>query len=229
MTVVQQIVYTAAPERWWALAEALGFVAAAPPSPEWGEFHADGILAVHRAYADRAPGRADIHLLVDDLDAAEAALSGFDVSRAEMVGVGELLTVTAGSGVAITVAAGSARTSGPISVQPIWFQSDLAEPRAVLAALGLHADIAADGGGWVEFRADAGSVGLHAGDPGIGASFEARGDLEALAARLGEAGFSASVVDEAYARTIRIADPDGGEDICVNGVQEDLYGYHREG
>ncbi|KDA06265.1 glyoxalase [Microbacterium sp. CH12i] len=124
MTVVQQIVYTERPERWWVLAEVLGFVAPYPPSPEWGEFHADGVLAVHGAR---------------------------------------------------------------------------------------------------------GSVGLHSGDARIGLSFEARGDLDALASGLRDAGFEASVVDEAFARTIRVPDPDGGDEIWVNGTQDDLHGYHRVG
>jgi hypothetical protein len=75
---------------------------------------------------------------------------------------------------------------------------------------------------------DGGIVMLHTGEPRIGLSFEARGDLDALASRLRDAGFEASVVDEAFARTIRIPDPDGGDEVWINGVQDDLHGYHRE-
>lgn len=226
MTVVQQIVYTEHPERWWALAEVLGFVAPPTPAPEWGAFHADGVFAVHRAFEDRAVGASDIHLLVDDLDAA--ALVGFGATRSVMEGVGEVVTVRAASGLTITVSAGAPEAEARVvSVQPIWFQQDLAEPRAILEALGLRPGIVSDGGGWVEMLAGGGSVGLHAGEPRIGIGFEARGDLDELVARLEAAGFAASVVDEAFARTVRIADPDGGDDIWVNGVQDDLYGYHR--
>ena len=229
MTVVQQILYTEHPERWWALAEALGFSAPFAPTPEWGEFHADGVLAVHRATGEHRPGRVDIHVLLKDLDAAASALSAFDVSRGTIDGVGEMLTVRAESAVVVTVSTGTGGVSGDIAVQPIRFQDDLAEPRAILQALGLRPGIAADRGGWVEMRADGGAVGLHSGAPGIGLSFEARGDLDALAVRLRDAGFDASVVDEAFARTIRIPDPDGGDEIWINGVQDDLHGYHREG
>ncbi|WP_243225909.1 hypothetical protein [Microbacterium sp. CIAB417] len=228
MTVVQQILYTRRPERWWALAEVLGFTTPFAPAPEWGEFHADGVLAVHHATPEHAPGAVDVHLLVEDVNAAASTLSSFDVERGSMEGVGEMLTVRAASGVAISVSAGSAARSGDVSVQPIWFQQDLAEPRAILEALGLRAGIASDRGGWVELHAEAGRVGLHSGDPGIGLSFETREDLDALAQRLRDAGFDASVVDEAFARTIRIPDPDGGAEIWINGVQEDLHGYHRE-
>jgi len=146
-----------------------------------------------------------------------------------MEGVGDLLIVQVSSGVRVTVSAGiSAATSGCIGVQPIWFEADLTEPRAILEALGLRADIVADRGGWVEMLADGGCVGLHEGDARIGLSFEARGDLDALAERVQRAGFAVSVVDEAFARTLRIADPDGGDEVWVNGIQDDLHGYHRE-
>lgn len=229
MTVVQQIIYTERPERWWQLAETLGFVAPYPPTPEWGEFHADGVLAVHRATPEHPVGAVDIHLVVSDLDAAASVLSGFDAQPVIMEGVGEMLVVRTASGISVSVSEGAVqRGAGNIAVQPTWFQSDLAEPQAILEALGFRAGITADGGGWVEMLCDGGAVGLHAGEPRIGLSFEARGDLDALASRLQDAGFAASVVDEAFARTIRIPDPDGGDEVWINGVQDDLHGYHRE-
>ncbi|MGY1551839.1 hypothetical protein ACW5CM_08640 [Microbacterium sp. A588] len=228
MTVVQQILYTAQPERWWTLAEALGFVAPFPPAPEWAEFHADGVLAVHGTTDEHRPGVTEIHLIVEDADAAASALAAFDVEAMTMEGVGEMLVVRAASGVSISVSEGAVqRGAGEIAVQPIWFQEDLTQPRAILEALGFRAGIAADRGGWTEMLCDGGSIGLHAGEPRIGLSFEARGDLDARAARLRDAGFAASVVDEAFARTIRIADPDGGDEIWINGVQDDMHGYHR--
>ena len=228
MTVVQQILYTEHAERWWALAEELGFVAPFPPDEAWAEFHADGVLAVHRATGTHRPGTVDIHLIVPSLADARQALAGFGAEPVTMEGLGEMLVVRAASGIPITVSEGAAqRGAGEIAVQPTWFQEDLSEPRAILEALGFRTGVAADAGGWVEMLCDGGTIGLHAGAPRIGLSFEARGDLDALAARLGDAGFAASVVDEAFARTIRIPDPDGGDEIWINGVQDDLHGYHR--
>lgn len=115
-------------------------------------------------------------------------------------------------------------------MQPIWFQPGLDEPRRILEALGLRADVAADGGGWIELVADGGVVGLHHRDePCIGLSFLHRGDLDALAERLRAAGFDAAVIDEAFGRTVRLPGPDGGDEIWINGTQDDLYGYHRVG
>lgn len=230
MITVQQIRYTGDPERWWALAERLGFTAAGEPAPEWAEFDGGGVLALHRTADAHPAGRVDLHLLVDDLVATQARLAGFDVSRNAMAGVGVVLTVRARSGLAVTVSEGARRASnGPIAVQPIWFQPDVDEARAILEALGLRAELVADRGGWVEMHADGGgSIGVHgAEEAGFGLSFVAR-DVDALAVNLTDAEFPASVVDEAYGRSLRIPDPDGGADVWVNAVQDDLYGYHRE-
>lgn len=226
IVTVQQIVYTRQPRRWHALAAALGLVAPFEPDEGWAEFDGGGVLAVHRETDDHADGSTDLHLLVDDLDAAECVLAGHDVSRTAMDGVGDLLVVRAASGVSVSVSAGARSTSGPMLVQPIWFQSDVAEAREILEALGLRADIVADRGGWAELHADGGgSVGVHASsDAHLSLGFLVQGDLDELASSLADAGFVASVLDEAYARVIRVADPD----VWITGVQTDLYGYHRE-
>lgn len=230
---VHQILYTEHPATWWKLAASLGFVAPFQPEPGRGEFHADGVFAVHAVTPEHGPGTTDIHLIVEDLDAAASALAEFSTERVTRAGVGEMLVVRAASGISVAVSEGAVsegavqRGVDSIAVQPTWFQEDLAEPRAILDALGFRAGIVADRGGWVEMRCDAGIVGLHAGEPRIGLSFEARGDLDALTERLHDAGFAASVVDESFARTIRIPDPDGGPEVWINGVQQDLHGYHR--
>ncbi len=228
MTVVQQIVFTGHPERWLTLAEALGFVAPYPPTSEWGEFRADGSLAVRRATGGQPAGSVALQVLVEDLGAAQSALSGFVVKRESIEGIGDVLTVDIGLRFSVSEGDLGAPT-GEISVAPVLFQDDFTAPRRALTALGLRPDLASDGGGWLALLADGGSVGVHGGTPArVGLSFEALGDLDALAERLRGAGFDAAIVDEAYARTIRIPDPDGGEEIWINGAQDDLYGYHRE-
>lgn len=229
MITVQQIVYTDHVERWHALAEAMGAIAPFPPAVDWAEFDGGGILAVHPASEEHPAGRTDVHLLVTDLDAAEAALTGWKTTRFDLEGVGEIVAVQPAPGISISISAGARPAHAELSVQPIVFGPHIAETRAVLEALGLRADIIADRGGWVEFQAGGGgSVGVHEADaPRIGLGFLAAGDLDALATRLTDAGFAASVVDEAYARTVRVANPDGGAEVWINGVQDDLYGYSR--
>ncbi|GAA3646897.1 hypothetical protein [Microbacterium marinilacus] len=236
MTTVQQIRYTDHPERWHALAGALGLTPPYRPTPEWAEFEGDGVLAIHRATPDRPAGAVDLHVLAADLDAAAEAVAAFDTAREEMADVGAVLRIAAVDGVAVTVSAGVRAPRGDLAMQPIWFAHDLDEPRRLLEALGLRAQIVGDRGGWVDLAAPGGgAVGLHAvatadmaDAPSIGLSFLAAGDLDALARRVRAAGFDAAVIDESYGRTIRIPDPDGGEEIWINGVQDDLYGYDRE-
>ncbi|MGO1236432.1 MAG: VOC family protein [Microbacterium gubbeenense] len=226
MTAVQQILYADDTAAWHRLAEALGLIAPYPPTSEWSEFHGRGSLGVHRASENFPPGRVDLHLLVEDLDATERILAGFETSREAMEGVGEILFVSCGITVGISEGAVAAHDAAP-SVQPIWFAPDVDEARRVLETIGLRAIIASDRGGWIEFASAAGRVGLHyADEPAVGLSFVSE-DIDALAARLRKAGYAAAVVDEAFGRTVRLADPDGGTEIWINESQRDLHGYHQ--
>ena len=230
MITVQLIYYTSHTRQWRALARALGLNPPFTPGEDWAEFEGGGILAIHYADGGRV-GTADLHFLVDDLDATEARLrdAGLTVESTMLNDVGPLLTITAASGATISASAG-ARVANPgtLAVQPIWFQADLDEPRRILETLGLRARLASDSGGWIEFEADGGgSAALHAGDaPTIGLSLECTGDLDDLARRLTDSGFAATVVDEAYNRTLRVVTPDGDE-LWINGAMDDLYGYTR--
>lgn len=226
MTAVQQIQYADDTAAWHGLAQVLGFAAPYPPTPGWAEFHGRGSFAVHAASEALPAGRVDLQLLVDDLDVAERALADFDVSRETMAGVGEILFVSCGITVGVSEGSVPAREGAPL-VQPIWFATDLDDPRRILEALGLRAFISADRGGWTELVSDAGNVGLHhAGAPSVGLSFVAD-DLDALAERLRAAGYDATVVDEAFGRTVRLPSPDGGDEVWINEPQRDLYGYYQ--
>jgi hypothetical protein len=58
-------------------------------------------------------------------------------------------------------------------------------------------------------------------------SFEYTGDVRELQTRFERSGRVALVVDENYGYSLRISDPNGGDDIWVNQQQDDLHGYHR--
>lgn len=232
MITVQPIRYTPHQSEWHRLAQALGFRPAFPPNQQWSEFDGRGILAIHHAIAgDPHAGESDLHLLSDDLDGVEARLAGagFDVVRTLLDDIGPMLTVPASSGAKITIS-GGARTAdgGELAVQPIWYQSDLSEPRRILEAIGLRPYTASDSGTWIDFTADGGGLAaLHRADAvRFELSLEYTADLDALAERLTGAGFTASVIDEAYNRTLLVDTPDGDR-LWVNGRRDDLYGYTR--
>lgn len=229
MTAVQQILYADDTAAWHGLVQVLGFDAPHPPTPEWAAFHGRGSFAVHAASEALPAGRVDLQVMVDDLDVAERALADFEVSRETMAGVGEILFVSCGITVGVSEGSVAVREGAPL-VQPIWFATDLDEPRRILEALGLRAFISADGGGWTEMVSDAGNVGLHLADsPTVGLSFVAD-DLHAIAERLRAAGYDATIVDEAFGRTVRLPSPEegeGGDEVWINEPQRDLYGYHQ--
>jgi hypothetical protein len=226
MITVQAIQYTSDPQAWHALALALGLQERPGGSDAWTEFAGDGVLAIHRAEAPSV----ELHLLVDDLDAFAAAVSasGFDARRETLDDIGPIVIVDA-DGVAVSATVGTAPApTGPLAALPIWYPNDLEGAGRLLDAVGLRRRLASDSGDWVDFvAAGGGMAALHRPGPArIELSFEYRGSLDELAARLETAGFAPTVVDEAYNRTLRVATPEG-PDLWVNGVIEDEYGYTR--
>jgi hypothetical protein len=121
-------------------------------------------------------------------------------------------------------------------VRPLRFTDDIPAMRAFLELLGLAPRVESQRGGWLAMVSGAGMLALHdaassttGSRPGeTGLSFEGA-DLEALATRLSDAGWTdATIWDEAYGRVLSVTDPDG-EQIWVDGYSDDDYGYriHR--
>ena len=228
MITVQPIHYTSQPHGWHRLAAVLGFVAASPLEPGWSELDAGGVLAIHQIDAgDPRDGTTDLHLLVDDLGAAGSAArsAGARVEDTPLEGVGDMLTCSFGP-VVLTVSQGARAALGDPSVLPIWYVPDTTVPASLFRALGLVPRVASDSEVWADFTAVGGGlVALHQGEPHTELAFEYAGDLDGLASRLDAAGFDSVIVDEAYNRTIRVTAP-GVPELLINGVQQDLYGYH---
>lgn len=118
-----------------------------------------------------------------------------------------------------------------LTIAGIRFTDDVPAMRRFLEAIGL-ATTTTRGEDWAVLRAGAGQVWLHsAASSDIGAPAGSTGltgetaDVEALAAALTEAGFTASVLDEAFGRSVEITDPLG----AVVTVQDhgDDYGYQQ--
>ena len=175
---------------------------------------------------------AEWHALLRDLGFTQHESDGADwtvFASSGLIddGATPLARVHADDGVRISVLPGAVETGGSVVVQPIWYRRSAPEGRALLTALGLQPRLASDAGTWLDFSADAGGrAALHEGDsPAIELSLEVA-QPDTFAAQLRDRGRLATVVDEAYNRTVRVPSPDGG-DLWVNGPIDDLYGYHR--
>jgi catechol 2,3-dioxygenase-like lactoylglutathione lyase family enzyme len=117
-----------------------------------------------------------------------------------------------------------------MKVMPIRYVADMAASARFYEALGLKASDESRSGNWAELTASAGLLGLHAtrtssqDNPGrIELAFEADEPLEEVAARLTVAGYEPEpIVDEAFGRSLGVADPDGVW-VQVNEHDKDLY------
>jgi hypothetical protein len=241
MTTVQAIYYTHRTAEWHAFARDLGLTDAFPPQEAWSEFDGGGILAVHSvSKGSERDGTTELHVLVDDLHAVEASLheTGAVVTRTMMADVGDVVTATLAPAAAtsapiptaVSASTGGRTARGELSVQPLWSPEDGDQAVRVLEALGLRQRIRSGSGDWVDFEAgEGGLAAFHAGMAEASSlSFEYTGDLGALAEHLRTRGHEASIVDEAYNRTLLVPTPDGWT-LWVNGPMTDLYGYERVG
>ncbi|TDD48485.1 VOC family protein [Kribbella antibiotica] len=119
-----------------------------------------------------------------------------------------------------------------VVVRPLRFTDRVAEMRAFLEALGLHARLESASGGWVDMLAGRGMVALHdaassstGGKPGqTRLSFEAE-DIGRLKDLLESAGYGdVAIWDEAYGRVLKVSGP-AGESLWIDERSDDLYGY----
>ena len=229
MIRVRPIHHTAHPDEWRRLLEALG-ARLVIENGSWREYDtASGTIAV-----SAAPDESVLGFTATDLDAVlhRAIEAGVEAARTDE-GPAGAIRVTAASGVSFLIDEtyrGPLDVPGGPAVLQIWYQSDAAEMRRVYTAMGLRPRIVSDDpGGWADYAAPGGGLAAQhpAADVRVDATaFEYAGDLDALAERVRRAGIEASIIDEAYNRTLLVDSPDGGK-VWVNGVQEDLYGYHR--
>lgn len=235
MTTIRSTLSTTHPAAWHALATDLGLTAEAV-GDGWTAFRADGLLTVQAVEVGSPDaGRVTIEVLVEEPGTLRTALeeAGHPVLPVGLDAAGPAFTVAVG-GAPLTLvgaedAAATDAAAAVLSVMPIRYTDDVAGGAEVLRHVGLRSRIAADGGGWADFVAPQGGLAAlhHGADGRTELSFEYRGDLDALADRLRQAGHEVDVVDEAYNRTALVTTPDGWR-LWVNGAQEDLYGYARQ-
>lgn len=225
MTIVRPTHYTANPDQWHEFLTTLGFSPAFEQDVPWTVYDADGRLAVHAVLeGDPLHGTTELDVLVEDLDAAQAAISaaGLPVERAatdDDDDASDLLFTEVG-GVQVTVASPGGEAHGDLIVQPIWYTPDFAQPAALLRALGLVEQVESSSGDWVEFAADGGGlVALHRGSaPQVELSLRYTGALGDLEPVLTEAGYRSRISETPAEgiRTLHVTTPDGWE-LWING------------
>lgn len=111
----------------------------------------------------------------------------------------------------------------------------IASGTQALAPYGLSPRIASDNGGWTDLIGN-GLFAFHEGplqtvendapNQPLVQIFAETGDLEAYMTQLESRSLGVALIDEAYARTLHITQPDG-RILTVNETQQDLYGFHR--
>lgn len=195
-----------------------------------------GRVALHSADAEHPSGTTKLGFESDDLhalagSAAQRLPAG---ARAELTDTdhGQALVVTAGDGIGFTVdplTVPIAESDSLISVIPMWLTTESPAAIATLEALGARKRIAGNNGVWTDFLTDSGLASVHDGSPTeISFNFEYNGEVDDLVAPLATAGIRTTVIDEAYARTLRIPDPDLPDaEIWITDSRWDLYGYQK--
>ncbi|MGX1162482.1 hypothetical protein FBY31_3458 [Arthrobacter sp. SLBN-100] len=100
-----------------------------------------------------------------------------------------------------------------LAVVGVWFTEDPASATRTLQHIGAHPRPVPDADENADFTAKNGGVLLvrpAAGPARSGLGFEYDGGLEPVQARLASAGFEATITEEAFGRTLHVANPDAG-------------------
>lgn len=193
-----------------------------------------GRVALHQASDHQPPGAAlafETTTLIPEA-VAEAAAAGVPITLGHP-DHGEAGMVEASDGIRFTLDSPTPvetvdQEPDPRLVSlPIWYGPDTAMVRQVLQGLGARPHIVGDDEEWVSLSCEGGGlVAAHGAErPAVELAFEWDGDVEEALALLTAAGIDADLIDETYARTLQVADPDGIKTIWINERQTDFYGY----
>lgn len=233
MIAVQPIYYTHRIEEWQQLGIALGLEQREYQRGSNIEFSGDGALTVLQADPHKRPsGDVDLNFSTDDLASwpRRLASQGYATEPQHDAAMGEALCVPDAPFAFTVTQHVPTKPAGSLSLSPIIYTEDFASADLQLAALGLRPRIASDSGIWADYTTPGGGlVALHHPEGSaerIETAMEYDGNLDTLADQLQQAGIEATIVDEAYNRTLRIDTPDGWT-MSINGAMEDLYGFHR--
>lgn len=236
MLRVRPIHYTSRLDQWGQLLSALGMVRTVDDG-DWQEFDAgSGRLALHRvAGAARTgrdaeqgnvqDGRTDFGVEVGDLAEfarrTNAAAGEDGTTPAELVSArhGDTCRITGEDGFAFFAdkaahGAQCADADPALAVVEVWFTPDAAAAAQTLRNMGARLRPAPDADETADFTAKNGGVLMvrpASGAARSGLGFEYTGDLAALRDRLAAAGHQVSLTEEAFGRTLHVANPDAAD------------------
>jgi hypothetical protein len=234
MLRVRPIHYTSRMDQWERLLSALGMVRTVD-NGDWQEFDAgSGRLALHRVAAgagsvgaggDVPDGRTDFGVEVGDLAEfarrTNAASAEDGNAPAELVQArhGESCRIRGedGFGFFADKAAHGAQCADAdpdLAVVEVWFTPDAAAAAQTLRNMGARLRPSPDDDETADFTAKNGGVLMvrpASGGARSGLGFEYTGDLSALRDRLAAAGHQVSMTEEAFGRSLHVANPDAAD------------------
>lgn len=239
MLRVRPIHYTSRMDQWEGLLSALGMVRTVDDG-NWQEFDAgSGRLALHRVAAGAAgadagdgagagmvlDGKTDFGVEVGDLAefARRTNLAGAEdgTTPAELVSArhGDTCRITGADGFAFFAdkaahGAQCADADPALAVVEVWFTPDAAAAAQTLRNMGARLRPAPDDDETADFTAKNGGVLMvrpASGAARTGLGFEYTGDLAGLRDRLAAAGHRVSLTEEAFGRTLHVANPDAAD------------------
>jgi hypothetical protein len=231
MLRVRPVHFTSRPEQWVRLLTALGMIRTVNDG-DWQEFDAgSGRLALHRVEAGAVKdgtgldGRTDFGVEVGDLAEfarrTNAAGAEDGTSAAELVRAdhGDSCRITGedGFGFFADKAAHGAQCADAdpaLAVAEVWFSPDAPAAARTLQNMGARLRPAPDDDDTADFTAKNGGVLMvrpASGGPRSGLGFEYTGDLSALRDRLAAAGHRVRLTEEAFGKTLHVANPDAAD------------------
>ncbi|MHA7290908.1 VOC family protein [Arthrobacter sp. MDT3-24] len=223
MLRVRPVHFTSQPDSWEQLLAALGLAKTVDDGP-WREFDAgSGRLALHVADAGATDdGTTALGVEVGDLaefarrTALAAEKSGNTVAELIAADHGESCRITGRDGFSFLADKGarepnSADADPALAVVGVWFTEDPGAAAVTLQDIGARFRPVPDADETADFTAKNGGVLMvrpASGPPRSGLGFEYDGDLGALRDRLTSAGLDVSETEEAFGRTLHVANPD---------------------
>lgn len=223
MLRVRPIHFTSRMEQWEQLLAALGLVKTVDDG-DWREFDAgSGRLALHRVAAGSAEdGTTAFGVEVGDLAEFARRTNQAGAERgnapAELIQAdhGDSCRITGEDGFSFLAdkaahGANCADADPALAVVEVWFTEDAAAGAETLRSIGARFRPVPDDDETADFTAKNGGVLMvrsGSGPARSGLGFEYDGDLDALRGRLTAAGHQVSMTEEAFGRSLHVANPD---------------------